>query len=372
MPGQTLDPNLGRGTGVESGQPALPSKLIIALRPGHGASLAFQIGERRQSLKRGIEIPSSAVWAFSDHDAYGAAVRANDVEVTLDGRADFAARIVSVGLPRLWMQRYYTNAALIARFSAFSGRAGLILSLQPGLVLNGISLPAGRIARYAPSQEFCLRTAPGSPYVVAMGLPIDDLVAAGAALADQDLTATRRGLIAEPKPVAQAKLVRLHAAIGRLAEDAPEIITNPAVAHGLEQSLIEAAVDCLCDAEAHENTSAQRRRELIMRRFFRFVEERPSAALYVPEICAAIGTPHRTLLLCCQERLGMAPKRFLLLRRLSLARRELREAHSATSVTEIATKYGFWEFGRFAGLYRSVFGESPSDTLRRVGSSSAS
>lgn len=317
-------------------------------------------------------MPSSTVRSFSDHDAYAAAVRATDVEVTLDGRADFAARIVTVGLPRLWMQRGDANVASVMRLSMFPGRAGIILSPQQGLVVNGVALPAGRIARYAPSQEFCLRTAPGSLSVAAMGLPIDDMIAAGAALADKDLTATHRRLIVEPRPDARAKLARLHAAVARLAEDAPEVIANSVTAHGLEQSLIEAAVDCLSDAEVHENTSAQRRHEVIMRRFFRLVEESPSAALYVPEICAAIGVPHRTLLLCCQERLGMAPKRYLLLRRLNLARRELQEgAHGATSVTEIATKYGFWEFGRFAGLYRSVFGESPSVTLDRVGRSSA-
>ncbi len=270
------------------------------------------------------------------------------------------------------MQRAYANAASIMRFSMFSGRAGILLSFQEGLVVNGVMLPAGRIARYAPSQEFCLRTSPGSPSVAALGLPIDDFATAGAALADQDLTSPRRGLIAVPGPDALARLARLHAAVGRLAEDAPEVIANPATAHGLEQSLIEAAVDCLCGGEVHENRSAQRRRELIMRRFFTFVEESPSAALYVPEICAAIGVPHRTLLLCCQERLGMAPKRYLLLRRLNLARRELRDAaHDGTSVTEIATKYGFWEFGRFAGVYKSVFGENPSDTLHCVGPSTA-
>src|SRR5205814_9629483 len=104
----------------------------------------------------------------------------------------------------------------------------------------------------------------------------------------------------------------------------------------------------------------------IMRRFHRVVEENQDNALFIPELCRAIGASERTLRVCCQEQLGVSPKRYLLLRRMHLVRRGLRESVSTkTTVTEMATRYGFWQFGRFAGEYNLLFGELPSAMLAR-------
>jgi transcriptional regulator GlxA family with amidase domain len=49
-----------------------------------------------------------------------------------------------------------------------------------------------------------------------------------------------------------------------------------------------------------------------------------------------------------------------------LARRVLRQtAPDTASVTDIATRCGFRQLGRFAVEYQSLFGESPSATLVR-------
>jgi AraC-like DNA-binding protein len=97
-----------------------------------------------------------------------------------------------------------------------------------------------------------------------------------------------------------------------------------------------------------EERSAQRRHELIMRRFHRVIEERHDQPLYIPETCNLIGVAERTLRMCCHEQLGMSAKQFLLARRMIMVRRDLRmAAPTATTVTEIATRYGFWEVRAF-------------------------
>jgi AraC family transcriptional regulator, ethanolamine operon transcriptional activator len=51
---------------------------------------------------------------------------------------------------------------------------------------------------------------------------------------------------------------------------------------------------------------------------------------------------------------------------MTLMRQALHEnAPANTTVTEIAARYGFWQFGRLAGEYKSLFGELPSVTLAR-------
>jgi len=88
--------------------------------------------------------------------------------------------------------------------------------------------------------------------------------------------------------------------------------------------------------------------------------------LYLGEICAAIGVSERVLRICCEEHLGMGPIRFLTFRRMHLAHRAMLQADPSTStVTRIATDFGFWELCRFSGAYRALFGELPSATLQR-------
>jgi AraC-like DNA-binding protein len=91
-----------------------------------------------------------------------------------------------------------------------------------------------------------------------------------------------------------------------------------------------------------------------------------SSPLTVLDVCIAVGISRRTLQYCFEQTLGIQPASYLRAIRLNSVRRELRNAEPAsTSVTDVATRWGFWHLGRFSANYRALFGELPSRTLAK-------
>jgi transcriptional regulator GlxA family with amidase domain len=125
-------------------------------------------------------------------------------------------------------------------------------------------------------------------------------------------------------------------------------------------------VRCLAEGAGADIKAGDRRHSAVIMRFEEFLEANPDRAIYLTELCAAIGVAERTLRAACEEHMGMGPIRFLTLRRMHLVRRALLHARpSDATVTHIVTDHGFWELGRFSGAYRALFGETPLETLRR-------
>ncbi|MFZ0269075.1 helix-turn-helix domain-containing protein [Caulobacter sp.] len=90
-------------------------------------------------------------------------------------------------------------------------------------------------------------------------------------------------------------------------------------------------------------------------------------AVQVGDICQALNISRRTLYRAFNDLLDVSPKAYLRLKNMSGARARLLDPGSRPiTVTQVALDQGFWELGRFSGAYRGMFGESPSETLRRA------
>ena len=97
-----------------------------------------------------------------------------------------------------------------------------------------------------------------------------------------------------------------------------------------------------------------------------FAQHNPEESFAIDEMCAHLGIRRRTLFHAFRKTLGIGPHTYLQLVRLHKLRALLTKASASdTSVTFLAYAVGFKHMGRLSAVYRELFGEYPSDTLRR-------
>jgi AraC family transcriptional regulator, ethanolamine operon transcriptional activator len=102
----------------------------------------------------------------------------------------------------------------------------------------------------------------------------------------------------------------------------------------------------------------------VVRRAEAYLESQANPAVRIDELCGAAATSLSRLERAFRETFGMSPHRYLTLRRLAAVRRELLRGGAEISITEVATRWGFFHLGRFSQEYRTHFGEVPSRTLK--------
>jgi AraC-like DNA-binding protein len=104
----------------------------------------------------------------------------------------------------------------------------------------------------------------------------------------------------------------------------------------------------------------------LVARVTRFVRENLGEPITVAELSRMAGVSERTLRAAFQAVVGVSPKRYAIIQRLQAAHEALCTADpNTTTVTDIAMTFGFFELGRFAGRYRHLYGNVPSQTLRQ-------
>jgi len=134
---------------------------------------------------------------------------------------------------------------------------------------------------------------------------------------------------------------------------------------GITFSLVETLVEATHDAGSARGTDWPRARRLF-RRAIDMCEADPMTARSPGELATRLGVSLRSLQLAFEACAEIPPGRYLRMQRLNQVHRALcRLDPVETSVHAVALDRGFMELGRFAGEYRRIFGELPSETLRR-------
>ncbi len=141
----------------------------------------------------------------------------------------------------------------------------------------------------------------------------------------------------------------------------------------LASRVIPAFVSALCATESESGPCpVALRRHRLVRRAEAHMRTHPFESIRMRPLSRTVGASERLLEYAFREMYEMGAIAFLRTVRFNGARKALLGATAdRATVTQIAMDWGFSHLSEFAGKYRQLFGELPSDTLRRVDKAAA-
>jgi len=313
-------------------------------------------------------MPVSITSMFSDAEDFEAALSEEGcLNLLVTGVGLFQAQLTEIALHRL---RLSATDEHLPRITLVAVPAEMILVSVPNgagapPIWGGLRLGAGEIMTLGAGQRLHMRT-DGPCRWSAIWVQASELVRFGSALTGADFEVPTGARWWRPRPAMGKFLGQLHSAAVRAIERRSIALIGDETAHGLEQQLIEALVECFSNgSEIETPITTNEHRELALR-FEALLHAQPSRPFRMAEICAALDVPIWVLQVACAEQLGMGPTEYVSRRRMQLVHRALLNRNpDPAKISAIARHHGFRSLGRFAADYRAIYGELPSETLHR-------
>ena len=239
-------------------------------------------------------MPSSRTLNFSDPFPYQKALRLADVELLPTKKGEFRGELTQITFDKVWMQHGTESLPNVVAGTVKQIRQSITFaSNDRETVYRGVNvLPGGIIIHKA---DFEHRRSEENNSWGSMSLAHADFDAACKAVLGLEFGVKAPQHVVRPDPATMSRLLDLHKTVGQIAKTSPDILELPEVALGaLQQDLIHLMVRCLCDAEAAKISAGSLRHDLIIVKFEDFLKANPNTPLYLPEICAALGTAERS------------------------------------------------------------------------------
>ncbi len=154
----------------------------------------------------------------------------------------------------------------------------------------------------------------------------------------------------------------------RLARRQPELIASVEQRRRLTGDLLPLVLESLVDGlERRAGRSREPARLELVKLVEAWARHNPTTPITLEDLCTEVYASRRSLMRGFREHLGMGPIAFLKLRRLHGVHSQLLlHEPGSVRVQALAEHWGFHNAGHFAHDYRSLFGERPLDTLRRI------
>lgn len=146
---------------------------------------------------------------------------------------------------------------------------------------------------------------------------------------------------------------------------------QPLIAAGMANLVAGALLECYPSNLTEHDPASDLALPETLKEAVSFIHRHAAEDIGINEVAAAVHLTPRAVQYLFRRQLDTTPTEYMRRVRLSRAHQELMTATSpASTVTEIAQRWGFAHTGRFAVLYRQTYGQSPHTTLRQQAASS--
>ena len=147
----------------------------------------------------------------------------------------------------------------------------------------------------------------------------------------------------------------------------PSFLSHPQIQSLIEEDFYPLLIDTL------GKTSKKKRQRIKMYRRYSLVKKAEEIVksyidqpLTLKQLCNELEASSSALCYGFQDIFGMSPMAYVKTQRLNGVRRALKNANpETTKVMSIAQQWGFWSPNHFSVDYKKMFGESPSETLKK-------
>jgi AraC-like DNA-binding protein len=296
------------------------------------------------------------------------------LEVIRDGRFDHRLleggsfeirhRRVVFGNSSLDRGDYSPAFAVNGQFSEHQVCLGFTPRIEKPAWCNGFNIGKGEIMCFAEGAELQFRNAPNTTWQVIL-VDRKELQEIAMILTDQPLELPEKGT-ADFKVHDEARGVSSAIEVALTDLSNPETLASPA-ANSLCEEIVNEFVRAIAntgDLSGRSLTGFAGYRYGAMRRAEEYLREHMDRPFSSRSLCQATHMSERSIEMLFKEVYGISPRTWSQLARLNAARQELLRADvRIVSVTAVATRWGFYHFGRFSAAYRRLFGEVPSATI---------
>lgn len=296
------------------------------------------------------------------------------LEVIRDGRFDHRLleggsfeirhRRVVFGNSSLDCGDYSPAFAVNGQFSEHQVCLGFTPRIEKPAWCNGFNIGKGEILCFAEGTELQFRNAPNTTWQVIL-VDRKELQEIAMILTDQPLELPEKGT-ADFKVHDGARGVASAIEVALTDLSNPETLASPA-ANSLCEEIVNEFVRTIAttdDFSGRSLTGFAGYRYGAMRRAEEYLREHMDRPFSSRALCQATRMSERSIEMLFKEVYGISPRTWSQLARLNAARQELLRADvRIVSVTAVATRWGFYHFGRFSAAYRRLFGEVPSATI---------